>query len=162
IDPAPFSRLGWFGNLEGWVQSKVPAIRTEATELLQLNGSETFSLLRLGTPAQRLWFKAVGKPNLHEFPITLLLSQLFPDYLPKLIASDPLLNGWLMESGGVTLGEFGDLNVLRNAVQRLARLQIESIPWMSKLRSAGCSDLSCPALAALVVRFFDVMGEVME
>jgi len=38
-------------------------------EFRQLNASPTFALLRLETTGQALWFKAVGEPNLREFPI---------------------------------------------------------------------------------------------
>lgn len=163
VDPAPFSRLGWFGKLQGWVQSKVPAIRTEATEILQLNGSETFSLLRLGTAAQRLWFKAVGKPNLHEFTITLVLAKLFPDYLPTILASDRDLNAWLMESAGqMTLDDFRDPSVWRIVVERLATLARGSVGKTAELLRSGCRDLRTDTLSSLVGPFFEIMISLME
>jgi len=105
----------------------------------------------------------VGKPNLHEFSITLILSGCFPDYLPKIIASDPLLNGWLMESGGeATLRDVDDLNIWREGAQRLAQLQIESIPRDAELLQAGCRDLRTEALANSVAPFFETMAGLME
>src|ERR1700694_4932366 len=100
VDPAPFSRLGWVRRLYDWVKVTVAPLGIQPTDVSQLNGSETFSLLRFDTTKEPLWFKAVGNPNLHEFPITLTLSRLFPGYVPTILALDPLTNGWLMESGG--------------------------------------------------------------
>jgi len=62
-------------------------------DVQQLNGSETFSLLKFETTKAPVWFKAVGEPNVREFLITLKLFELFPDYVPKILASAPLLNG---------------------------------------------------------------------
>jgi hypothetical protein len=162
-DPEPFSRLGWAQRLHDWVQLTVRPLGMELVDLLQFNGSETFNLLRFGTTSRPLWFKAVGKPNLHEFPITLTLSRLFPNYLPKILSSDPLLNGWLMESGGeVTLRDVEDFDTWRNAVCRLAGLQIESIPQTSQLSKAGCRDLSMGTLTSLVDPFFYAMAGLMQ
>jgi len=65
----------------------------ELKDFEQLNGCETSrSSFRDNTPS--VWFKAVGKPNLHEFPITVALAELFPEYLPSLLATRPACNGW--------------------------------------------------------------------
>lgn len=101
IDPEPFSRLGWIQRVKSWISGIATPPETWLLDFSQFNGSETFSLMRFETDSRTsLWFKAVGVPNLREFSITLLLSRLFPSYLPKILASKPLLNCWLMESGG--------------------------------------------------------------
>lgn len=163
VDPAPFSRLGWIHRLHDWVGSTIQPLGSELTDVRQLNGSETFSLVRLGTGRRPFWFKAVGHPNLHEYSISLTLSHLFPGYVPKILASDPLLNGWLMESGGEsTLGDTEDLETWLMAVQRLAQLQIESLQHTSQLLQAGCRDVRVETLASLVAPFFETMTRLME
>jgi hypothetical protein len=163
IDPAPFSRLGWVHRLFDWVKVTVAPLGIEPTAVSQVNGSETFSLLRFDTTKQPLWFKAVGKPNLHEFPITLTLSRLFPDYLPKILGSDALLNGWLMQSGGeATLDNVGNFNAWRNAACRLAQLQIESMSHTAEILGAGCHNLGMDTLTSLVDPFFEVMTGLMR
>jgi hypothetical protein len=163
VDRAPFSRLGWVHRLHDWAELTIRPLGIELTDLAQLNGGETFCLVRLGTTRKPLWFKAVGQPNLDEFPITLLLSKLFPDYVPAVVASDPSLNGWLMESGGhLTLRECENPEIWRSAVQRLASLQIESIGRTSQLLQAGCRDLRIETLTSYVAPFFSVMAKLME
>jgi hypothetical protein len=163
VDPEPFSRLGWIHRLQDWINVVVGPSAVESRRFIQYNGSGAFALIRFETNAMPLWFKAVGPPNLREFPITLLLSRLFPDYLPKILASDPLLNGWLMEGAGeLTLGECEDKESWGRAVQRLARLQIESIGRASELVQAGSRDARTPTLASLVVPFFDAMTSLMQ
>jgi hypothetical protein len=162
-DPEPFSRLGWIHRLRAWINRTVQPFGTQLGEFVQLNGSATFSLVRFETSTKPLWFKAIGEPNLREFSITLLLYRLFPDYLPKILASDRLLNGWLMESGGEsTLHDLEGLDIWIVAVQRLAHLQIESIPTVTKLLEAGCRDLRPEALSKVLAPFFDNMAGLME
>ncbi len=163
VNPAPFSRLGWIHRLQQWVRATVLPLGIELTDFQQLNGSETFSLARIETTKKPLWFKAVGEPNLREFPITLKLFSLFPDYVPKILASDPLLNGWLMESGGqITLGETDNLHTWVGAVRRLAQLQIASIGHSAELLKAGCRDLRIETLKSLLSPFFEVIGNLMD
>jgi len=52
------------------VRAVIRPLGMELKDFHQLNGCETFSLIRFETTQLPVWFKAVGKPNLHEFPIT--------------------------------------------------------------------------------------------
>jgi len=163
VDPAPFGRLGWLHRLHDWVKTTVAPLGIELTHVSQLNGSETFCLLRFDTTKEPLWFKAVGRPNLHEFPITLTLSRLFPDYVPTILSSDPLLNGWLMDSAGeLTLVDVDDHSIWQKAIQRLAQLQIKSVSHIPELLQAECRDLRTKTLADLVDPFFECVRGLME
>lgn len=162
VDPEPFGRLGWMFRLRDWINvvMRPNVIRLRAFQ--QFNGSESFSLVRFETDSTPVWFKAVGAPNLNEFPTTLLLCRLFPSYLPKILASDPLLNGWLMESGGeFTLSDCGEIEVWVKALRRLAELQVQSVGHTPELLRAGCHDLRLEALRSLVTPFFEVMVDLM-
>jgi len=159
----PFSRLGWMRRLQEWVRTILAPRGIEILDFQQLNGGGAFSLVRFETTRKPVWFKAVGKPNLREFPNTLLLAELFPSYLPTLLATDPRVNGWLTENAGEsTLSGVEDLKIFRKAVERLAHLQIASISNISKLLQAGCRDLRCKALTSLVGPFFEAMAGLME
>lgn len=164
MDAAPFSRIGHFRKLQNWIRMAVSThSRLEKDNFVQLNGSEAFTLFRFESTGKALWFKAVGKPNTHEFTITLALSTLFPDFLPKILASNCPLNGWLMESAGeATLCSIDDFNSWRNAVCRLAALQIQSIPHTSRLSEAGCRDLRLEVLRVAVNPFCEAMAGLME
>jgi hypothetical protein len=162
-DAEPFSRIGWLTNLQDWVKKVIDPLGMELKGFQQLNGSETFSLIRFDTTHRPVWFKAVGKPNLHEFPITVALAKLFPEYLPSLLAIQPACHGWLMtDAGGSSLDELVDSSAWISAVTALATLQIQSITKTSDLLHAGCKDLSITNLLGLVDPFLDVIADLMK
>jgi len=162
-DPEPFSRLGWLGNLQDWVRAVIRPLGMELKDFHQLNGCETFSLTRFETTQLPVWFKAVGKPNLHEFPITVALAELFPGYLPSLLATQPACHGWLMaDAGGPPLNEVEDSSAWKGGATALARLQIASIGAIHDLLEAGCRDLRARTLLELVDPFLEVAADLME
>jgi len=65
----PFARLGWMRELQDWAGTIIRPMGMELKGFTQLNGCETFSLVRFATTQQPVWFKAVGEPNIHEFSI---------------------------------------------------------------------------------------------
>ena len=162
-DPEPFSRFGWLGNLQDWVRAVIRPLGMELKDFHQLNGCETFALLRFDTTKLPVWFKAVGKPNLHEFPITVALAELFPEYLPSLLATQPACHGWLMaDAGGPPLNEVEDSSAWKDAATALAGLQIASIGAIDDLLEAGCRDLRARTLLELVDPFLEVIGDLMQ
>jgi Phosphotransferase enzyme family len=162
-DPEPFGRLGWFSNLQDWVRTVIQPLGMELKDFQQLNGCETFSLIRFDTTQAPVWFKAVGKPNLHECPITITLARLFPECAPSILALHPTYQGWLMaDAGGTSLNESEDYSAWESAVAALAELQLQSIGKSSDLLEAGCRDLRITKLLDLVDRFLDVMADLMK
>ncbi|HWO37622.1 MAG TPA: hypothetical protein VNO32_53275, partial [Candidatus Acidoferrum sp.] len=94
--PGPFATLGWFQELHRWIEEVIGPLGFHLTgSFSQLNASPSFSLIRFGTSGPAVWFKAVGEPNLREFPITLSIARLLPRYLPPILAARPEWNGWL-------------------------------------------------------------------
>jgi len=88
-------------ELQDWAGKAIHPLGMELLQFRQLNGCETFSLIRFETTQYPVWFKAVGEPNLREYEISLALARLFPDYVPTIIATRPEWHGWLMaDSGG--------------------------------------------------------------
>ena len=68
----------------------------------------------------------MGEPDLREFPITTTLAKQFPSYVPTLIATQPLWNGWLtFEADGSVLDK-KRIATWQVASRTLAQLQIES------------------------------------
>ena len=95
-ESGPFARLGWFRQLRRRVEEAILPLNLELNgSFRQFNASPFFSLIRLETNGPALWFKAVGEPNLREFPVTLMLARLFPKYVPPILAAWPTWNGWL-------------------------------------------------------------------
>ncbi len=85
----PFRRLGWMRELQDWVGSIIRPLGMELKSFKQLNGCETFSLIRFATTQQPVWFKAVGEPNLHEYGISQALARLLPDFVPAILGIKP-------------------------------------------------------------------------
>jgi hypothetical protein len=161
--PEPFSRIGWMGNLQEWVETVIRPLGMELKDFLQLNGCETFSLIRFDTTGLPVWFKAVGEPNLHEFSISVTLSRLFPEYLPSLLAVHPPCHGWLMaDAGGPLFNEAEEPFAWKHAATALAGLQIASIGAINGLLEAGCRDLRPRTLLELVDSFVEVIGDLMQ
>jgi hypothetical protein len=159
----PFSRLDWMRDLQDWVWTIIAPLGLELRGFEQVNGSETFCLIRFDTTIRPVWFKAVGKPNLHEFPITMALARLFPEYLPIILASQPTCQGWLMQDGGMrTLGEAELLDDYVRAALALADLQVKSIGKTDDLLRAGCRDLRTSTLLQRVDPFLETMNELMQ
>lgn len=160
----PFARLGWFRELQGWIEEVIGPLGLRlAGSFSQLNASPSFSLVRFETSGPAVWFKAVGNPNLREFPITLALARLVPQYIPPILAARPQWNGWLaLEAEGTNLGETSDAHHWNTAASALAKLQIESIGRFGTLVDSGARDLRASALLKLVRPFLDAMGQLME
>jgi Phosphotransferase enzyme family len=162
-DPEPFRRLGWLSNLQDWVRTVIRPLGMELKDFLQLNGCETFSLIRFDTTQQPVWFKAVGKPNEHEFPITMALAETFPEYVPTVFATQPACHGWLMaDAGGPPLNEVENSSAWKDAAAMLAGLQIASIEAIDDLLEAGCRDLRTGTLLELVDPFLEVIADLMQ
>ncbi len=163
LDSEPFARLGWAQRIRAWAAFEAGKRGISLAGMSQWNGSETFALIRFQGRPRSVWFKAVGSPNRHEFPITLTLAQLFPGYVPPVLSSDSAVNGWLMEEiGQKTLAATEDLEMWTLCVERLAALQASSVPLISQLLDIGCRDLRVPALAKMVVPFMEATGDLMR
>lgn len=160
----PFAQLGWFKELFGWVE-EVIALRGLhlSGNFRQLNASPTFSLIRFESNGPAIWFKAAGEPNQREFPITLMLSRLFPDYVAPVLAARSAWNAWLApEVQGVNLTESSDSSLWESAAAAIANLQIESIGRHPELVASGAHDLRLESLQGLVAPVIDVAGHLME
>jgi hypothetical protein len=160
----PFGTLGWFSNLEQWVEEQIAAHGFHLSGgFRQLNACPTFSLIRFETDGPAVWFKAAGVPNQREYPITLALARSFSRFVPQIIATRPESNGWLArEAEGPLLLECSTLESWETAARDLAELQIHSLGRSLHLLDSGARDLRAGALAALVEPFFSAMRQLME
>jgi Phosphotransferase enzyme family len=160
----PFAQLGWFRELQTWAEEVIGPLGLHLTgPFCQFNASPSFNLIRFETDGPATWFKAVGEPNLREFPITLALAQLFPRYLPQVLGTRPAWNGWLTsEIEGKNLGETPDVTLWKRAAADLARLQIESIERHVQLRDLVLRDLRTTTLSARISPVLDVMARLMD
>ena len=159
-----FARLGWFSELRNWIESVIEPMGLHLNgRFRQLNASASFSLVRFETEGPAMWFKAVGEPNLREFGVTSVLAQLFPEYLPPLVATRRDWNGWLSnEVEGKLLSDVQEHAPWEQATAALARLQIKSIDRGPQILGAGVHDLGSLALSRLIHPFLSVVAQLME
>jgi len=136
----PFSRRGWLKEAQEWIQHTVPGVEFTA-DFRQYNAGDNFALVRLGIKGSRsCWLKATGEPNTHECGLTVKLADLFPEYLPVVVAVREDWNAWVTEDAGSSLSTVDKLEVLIDAVTALAELQTLSLPHVPQLEQAGCVD----------------------
>ena len=159
-----FARLGWFKELREWVEAVIEPLGFHLNgSVRQLNASPSFSLVRFETDGPALWFKAVGEPNQKEFLITCTLAQLFPNYIPVVLAARPEWNGWLTrEAAGKLLGEVGEDALWQRAAGALAELQSDSIDHGARILGAGARDLGAAELSKFIQPLMESMAELME
>ena len=161
---SPFAKPGWLRELCNWIAQQIEPMKFRLTgNFRQLNASSSFSLMRFETTDAPFWFKAVGKPNTHEFSVVSVLTTLFPAYLPRMVATRPQWNAWLMrEAEGASPDGDSNFSMWKTISARLGELQIASIQETPRLIAAGCRDLSASSLFNRADEFFAVMAELMK
>jgi hypothetical protein len=162
--PGPFARPGCFQEVRSWVEEVIGPLGLQLnSNFSQFNASPSFSLMRLETDGAAIWFKAVGAPNVREFPITVALAQRLPKYVPPILATQPEWNAWLtLEIKGSNLEETQDTEAWKASATALANLQIDSMGNDSQLLSAGARDLRASALSSMLQPFLEVMAQLMK
>jgi Phosphotransferase enzyme family len=162
--PGVFGRPGWLRMVLEWAEGQAAAAGLRLTGAFRhLNASPTFSLIRFETDGPAVWFKAVGEPNLREYPITAELTQFFPAYVPKIIGKIADWNAWLaVEVEGIHLDESSDFGIWMTVATTLADLQIASRGQSLHLIHTGCQDARVCSLAEVVNPFLEVMAELMD
>jgi hypothetical protein len=162
--PGCFGRPGWLQTVTHWVEAQAATIGLCLTgQFRQRNASPTFSLLRIETNGPALWFKAVGEPNLREYPITLALAKSFPAFVPRIIAHRKDWNAWLAaEADGIHPDAKSDFGVWSKIARTLADLQIASLGQSLHFINTGCMDARVCSLADQVGPFLEVVAELME
>lgn len=161
---SPFARCGWFNELRRWVTEAIESIGLHLTGAFhQFNASPSFSLIRFETDGLAVWFKAVGEPNLREFQITLELAELFPRYMPEIVATQPDWSGWLsLEAQGAVLDGTDEITEWTAAAAALAKLQMDSLGKTGAIADAGAHIGRMAVLEALIDPFLDVIALLMK
>ena len=160
----PFGRPGWLQDISGRAGKDIEPLGLRLSgQFKQFNSSPTFALVRFETDGPAIWLKAVGEPNIREFPITQAIAELFPKYAPAVISTMPECHGWLSpEIEGMELSQTRDPRHWESAAFALARLQIDSIGKQHVLLNAGARDLRAEVLVRVVEPFLLVMTQLMD
>lgn len=158
-----FVGSGWFQELTAWMQIELSRHGLRLGEgWTQDNMGPDFCLLRLETNGPAVWFKAVGGPNLREYPITTTLAAIRSSHLPEILAHHPGWHGWVMtEADGCHLHETSGLLEWQNVAGSLASLQIESLGATDSLVASGCQDLRVTQLEPRIDSFLELVAGLM-
>ena len=113
------------------------------------------------------WFKATGQPNAHEPAVTCLLSELAEPYLPRIIATKPAWNAWLMSGEAKQVREVPAdslqlFPLLTDAVESMAALQLRTMGHSSDLLAAGAFDQSPTAFEQHSVALFALLEQTLS
>jgi hypothetical protein len=166
-----FGKYCWLDELRAWCLPTLETLGLRETGIQQWNADPWFSLLQIKADSitkgdvanqRTLWFKAVGEPNIHEFTVTLALASKCPQSSPKIVATKPEWNGWLMEEvKGQELDAELDMQSWVATAQTLAEVQKRFIGEETKLLEVGCRDWRIPRILELLDSFFEDMEETM-
>jgi hypothetical protein len=163
-DRGPFSKLGWMEEAQTWIREELVDRHLKFDEdVRQYSASGRVALIRFGTlhgPA--LWLKGASAPNEHEFAITKTLSQLFPGFLPPLVAARSDWNAWVTEEAGYPLHGSPSLQSFEKATHCLAELQIDSVHQVATLLSCGCFDQRMSVLRVHVCELVRYLDDAMS
>jgi hypothetical protein len=156
------SRLGWIDEAFAWIGSATGQTFSSSNIFEQWNAGQGFALVRVTSDeARNYWLKAAGKPNTHEFMLTSLLSELYADFLPRLVATKKEWNAWLTEDAGDPLPNPPSQHQLVSAAKSMASLQFLSIGQTHGLLGAGAFDQRLPALKSQVDTIINYLIEAM-
>jgi hypothetical protein len=161
VSQNPFARIGWVGEALRWL-SAVTGRRFSKGSVTQLNAGGGFTLARFcSSDGFFYWLKAAGVPNEHELAITLHLSELCPDFLPKIVAVQPEWKAWVTEDAGEALSLLAEPGILVETMRNFLSLQVKTIGVIDVLLAAGASDQRNPRLLRNLDQVIDFLADAM-
>ena len=158
-----FSRFGWIKEALDWISVEAGIDRARFSgDVKQFNAAADSALVRFGTKSQApIWFKASGNPSSSEYRVTRVLAQLFPDFLPAVIANREDWKAWAMEDAGAPLNSVCSPGAFGKAVSRLAELKKASKDLVPRLLASGCTDQRLPVLRANIRPLMNLIDDAM-
>jgi hypothetical protein len=139
--------MSWIDDAIDWAASVTGRRFSTENDVEQLNAGGGFVLLHLRSDdGKSYWLKATGVPNMHELSITSCLSNLYPEFLPKLVAIRNDWNAWLTDDAGEPLSTPPADAVFTQAIRSFAFLQTQTICTVDVLLAAGAFDQRIPVL----------------
>jgi hypothetical protein len=164
----PFTRLGWIDEAIKWLEASTTDRLSSKKDIRQFRAGSTSCLVRLQVEdGSGYWLKATGGPDAHERTITEYLYAQCPDNLPRIVASRPDWNAWIMQEEGKALprnpaSSLDVLTELEQAVISMSKLQDRSSGVSLDILDAGAFDQTIEALTPRVPEMFDYLEEVMS
>ena len=139
---APWAQPGWLDDVRVWVAGELERLGHSFVELEQTKQWGISSVLRVRTDGPVLFFKVSARLPLfvEEGPVTTMLAQRFPDYVPAPLAVEPKRGWFLLPEFEELVGWSTPLDVRCEVLARFAGLQRLSLEQAEQLIAAGCLD----------------------
>jgi hypothetical protein len=158
----PYAQIGWFDQLLEWTNDSLSGSRRSLTgNWSQVNGGRAF-LAQFETSESGIWFKAPGDASQLEWEVTPRLTDVAPEWLPRIYARHQVWKGWLSEEVGQSLYHTTELECFNLAAEALGRLQRrfeDRTPW---LLSIGVRDQRLPFLRSRIKPFMEMVQALMQ
>jgi hypothetical protein len=156
------SQPGWLDAATAWMESATGRTFRSSRNIEQWNAGGGFSLFRARSgDGQQYWLKATSKPNAHEFGMTSLLYNSYPDFLPKVVATKGEWNAWLTEHAGDPLPDFPNATELVSAASKMTKLQIQSSGRTREFLTIGAVDQRLSTLRIHIDRVISFLIQAM-
>jgi aminoglycoside phosphotransferase (APT) family kinase protein len=139
----PWQREGWHAEAVAWIRRNLPG----DVEVRQFATWCNSSVLRVGTPSGRFWFKAVAEHWFPEPAVTRILGDLFPGRTPRVIECETARGWMLLEDLNGSPADVLPLEQRLEALTAMAELHRASVPLVEELITGGCLDRRPAVLA---------------
>jgi hypothetical protein len=156
----PWTQADWFDRISAWIHDELERLGIVINGPIEQPHTRPWStVLYVPTLEGAVYFKACAEVLAHEAVVTQALSLWLPDYLPKILATDPK-HGWmLMADGGTTLREVikGDRDIRHweKLLHCYAELQIELADRLPDLLTLGIPNRQLAKLPELYEKLLD-------
>jgi fructosamine-3-kinase len=160
----PWARPGWFSEASAWIEDVLAENGRQATgPVEQVSSWCISSILRAPTAEGMVFFKATARSPLFvdEGSVTRELSRLFPENVPRVIATDSERRWMLLDDFGPVVGWKASLERRVEVLALHARLQIAAAGRVDELIAHGALDRRPAWLAAEIealLRVPDALG----
>ncbi|HYF61183.1 MAG TPA: phosphotransferase [Herpetosiphonaceae bacterium] len=147
----PWARPGWYAAASAWIADELGRLGLEPAGWPEQVKSWSLScILRAPTAGGPVYFKVTNPSGLmaNEAVVTAGLAELFPDVLPRLLATRPDQGWMLLADFGQEIGWEGASDIRAAALREFARLQQRSARHLDELLEIGVIDRRLPVLAA--------------
>ena len=140
-----------------WIQEQIDAEKASITEYTFLRGTSVPGcLIRVHTTSGLLYFKSVIAFLSHEPKLTNMLSKLYKDQIPEVVAVD-YERHWLLtrDVGGYSLDNASNIQRWEEALRIFSQMQLNCASYLDHLSMSGCLNWRLDRLETEVDGFFD-------
>jgi hypothetical protein len=157
IENNPWSEVGWKEQTNEWITKELIYRENTLKGPVEEVQSTIWSYVsKVSTSTGYYYFKAVTTSLGHEVPLTALLAEIVPTFVPEVVVADTQRNWLLLRDGGQTLGSVTradkDMTRWEEMVRHLAHLQIQVVEQKERLLATGIFDRRLHVLPQLYIK----------